>query len=253
MKADDFRKTNPRKWDELMRELMQKGGHPFFMRSNLKGQENIVWVHPRYATSSQTDVEELTRVEFLGREKMLLTHEFYKKHIPGFEDSFIVLSGPQLGTRGARRVHGDYMVTSKDLLSNEPFEDTIAIFPDLDRGDASLAHPNTFIPYRSLLPKGVENMLVGCRAFSSDQEVNNFFNLIPHCVAFGEAAGTAAALSLRQGVSVRNVDFHSLRKQLIAQNVPLPDAYPAKYKKGTKESVVGLRTPDVWRESSRQK
>ena len=243
MKADDFRKTFPGKWDELMRELMQKGGHPFFMRSNLKNQESIVWVHPRYATSSQTDVEELTRVEFLGREKMLFTHEFYKKHIPGFEDSFIVLSGPQLGTRGARRVHGDYMVTSKDLLSNEPFEDTIAIFPDLDRGESSLAHPNTFIPYRALLPKGVENMLVACRAFSSDQEVNNFFNLIPHCVAFGEAAGTAAALSINQGVSVRNVDFASLRKRLIAQNVPLPGVYPPKYKKGAQEPVAVYAPP----------
>src|SRR3990170_4707984 len=112
------------------------------------------------------------------------------------------------------------MVTSKDLLSNEPFGDTIAIFPDLDRGEASLAHPNTFIPYRALLPRGVENMLVGCRAFSSDQEVNNFFNLIPHCIALGEAAGTAAALSLNQGVSVRNVDFPSLRQRLMDQNVP---------------------------------
>jgi hypothetical protein len=252
MKADDFRKTKPGKWTELMQELMQKGGHPFFMRSNLKNQENIVWVHPRYATSSQTDVEELTRVEFLGREKMLLTHEFYKKHIPGFEDSFIVLSGPQLGTRGARRVHGDYMVTSKDLLSSEPFEDTIAIFPDLDRGEASLAHPNTFIPYRALLPKGVENMLVACRAFSSDQEVNNFFNLIPHCIAFGEAAGTAAALSISQGVSVRNVDFPSLRKRLIAQNVPLPGVYPVKYKKGAQESVA-VYAPPVFGERVPQK
>jgi hypothetical protein len=243
MKADDFRKANPEKWGGLMQEIMQKGGHPFFMRSNLKNQDSIVWVHPRYATSSQTDVEELTRVEFLGREKMLLTHEFYKKNIPGFENSFIVLSCPQLGTRGSRRVHGDYMVTSKDLLSNEPFEDTIAIFPDLDRGKASLAHLNTFIPYRSLLPKGVENMLVACRAFSSDQEVNNFFNLIPHCVAFGEAAGTAAALSIRQGVRVRNVDFPSLRKQLIAQNVPLPGAYPAKYKRVTTESVRVYEPP----------
>ena len=252
MKADDFRKMNPRKWTELMQELMRKGGHPFFMRSNLKNQENIVWVHPRYATSSQTDVEELTRVEFLGREKMLLTHEFYKKYIPGFEDSFIVLSGPQLGTRGARRVHGDHMVTSKDLLSSEPFEDTIAIFPDLDRGEASLAHPNTFIPYRALLPKGVENMLVGCRAFSSDQEVNNFFNLIPHCVAFGEAAGAAAALSIGQGVSVRNVDFPSLRRRLIAQNVPLPGVYPDKYNKGTQESVA-VYAPPIFGERVPQK
>jgi hypothetical protein len=209
-------------------------------------------VHPRYATSSQTDVEELTRVEFLGREKMLLTHEFFKKHIPGFEESFIVLSGPQLGTRGARRVHGDYMVASKDLQSNEPFEDTIAIFPDLDRGEESLAHPNTFIPYRALLPKGVEYMLVGCRAFSSDQEVNNFFNLIPHCVAFGEAAGTAAALSISQGVSVRNVDFPSLRRKLIAQNVPLPGVYPDKYNKGTKESVA-VYAPPIFGERVPQK
>lgn len=134
------------------------------------------------------------------------------------------------------------MVTSKDLLSNEPFEDTIAIFPDLDRGEASLVHPNTFIPYRALLPKGVENMLVACRAFSSDQEVNNFFNLIPHCVAFGEAAGTAAALSISQGVSVRNVDFASLRKRLIAQNVPLPGVYPPKYK-GAQESVAVYAPP----------
>lgn len=229
MKVDDFRKENPRKWGDLMRELLQKGGHPGFMRSNLKNQDHIVWIHPRYANSSQTDVEELTRVEMLGREKMLLTAEFFKKNVPGFEDSFVVLSSPQLGTRGARRVHGDYMVTSKDLLSNEPFEDTIAILPDLDRGETSLTHPNTFIPYRALLPKGVENMLVACRAFSSDQEANNMFNLIPHCVAMGEAAGTAAALSLKQGVSVRNVDFASLRKQLIAQNVPLPGAYPEKY------------------------
>jgi hypothetical protein len=243
MKVDDFRKTNPQRWSELMRELMQKGGHPFFMRSNLRGQESIVWVHPRYANSSQTDVEELTRVEFLGREKMLLTHEFFKKNIPGFENSFIVLSSPQLGTRGARRVHGDYMVTSKDLLSNEPLEDTIAVFPDLDRGAASLAHPHTFVPYRSLLPEGVENMLVACRAFSSDQEVNNFFNLIPHCVALGEAAGTAAALSLSQGVSVRKVDFPFLRKQLAAQNVPLPDLYPARYAKKAKGPVTVYEAP----------
>ena len=248
MKVDDFRKENPRRYGELMRELGQMGGHTGFMRSNLKNQQHIVWIHPRYANSSQTDVEELTRVEMLGREKMILTHTFFKKNIPGFEESFIVLSCPQLGTRGARRVHGDYMVTSKDLTSNEPFEDTIAIFPDLDRGEASLVHPNTYIPYRSLLPKGVENMLIGCRAFSSDQEANNFFNLIPHCVAMGEAAGTAAALSVQQGVSPRKVDFATLRKQLIAQNVPLPGAYPEKYAQKKVEEVQVWEAPAFGRQ-----
>jgi hypothetical protein len=247
MKLEDFRHENPQKWGEMMRDLMQKGGLPGFFRSNLKNQENIVWFHPRYACSSQTDVEELTRVEILGREKMLFTHDFFKKYVPGFENSFIVLSSPQLGTRGARRVHGDYMVTEKDLV-NEPFEDTIAVFPDLDRGEDSLKHPLTYIPYRSMLPKGVENMLVACRAFSSDQLVNNFFNLIPHCVALGEAAGTAAALSLKQGISVRKVDFPSLRKQLIAQNVPLPGNLGNNPKKG-KGAAFTFQAPAFGRQT----
>jgi hypothetical protein len=238
LKLEDFRHENPVKYTEIMRDIVKQGGVPGFFRSNLKGQENILWFHPRYACSSQIDVDELTRVEILGRERMLLTHDLLKKYIPGFEQSFIVLSCPQLGTRGARRVHADYMVVERDLASDEPFEDTIAIFPDLDRGEESLKHPLTYIPYRSLLPKGVDNMLVACRAFSSDQTVNNFFNLIPHCVAFGEAAGTAAALSLKQGVSVRDVKFESLRKQLIAQGVPLPGAAGNNPKKGQASSFV---------------
>jgi hypothetical protein len=97
------------------------------------------------------------------------------------------------------------------------------VFPDLDRGKNSIKHPLTYIPYRSILPKGVDNLLVACRAFSSDQETNNFFNLIPHCIAIGEAAGTAAALALDQNVAPRNVDIEYLKKQLIKQNVILPE------------------------------
>ena len=138
----------------------------------------------------------------------------------------------------------------KTCFPDEPFEDTIAIFPDLDRGEASLAASEHLYPLSFAVPKGVENMLVACRAFSSDQEANNFFNLIPHCVAFGEAAGTAAALSLKQGVSVRNVDFQSLRKQLIAQNVPLPDAYPEKYAREETGPVSVYEAPTFGRPPS---
>jgi hypothetical protein len=110
----------------------------------------------------------LTRVEFLGREKMITTYDYRKKNTPGFENSFIVLSSPQLGTRASRRVIGDYYLTEKDLETNEPFEDTIAIFPDVDRGESSIRYPLTYIPYRALIPRKVENLLVACRAFSSD-------------------------------------------------------------------------------------
>jgi hypothetical protein len=154
---------------------------------------------------------------------MMITYDFWKEHMPGFEKSFIVLSAPQLGTRSSRRLIGEYRLTKQDLADNTPFADTIAIFPDLDRGQASLDHPLMYIPYRSLLPKNVDNLLVACRAFSSDEHVQEWFNLIPHCVAFGEAAGTASALALRAGVGPKQVDIKSLQKQLAKQGVPLPD------------------------------
>jgi hypothetical protein len=169
------------------------------------------------------DVEELTRVEFEGRAKMIKTYDFFKKNMPGFEKSFIVLSAPQLGTRSSRRMIGEYQLTIKDMADNQPFADTIATFPDLDRGQASLDHPNMYIPYRALLPRNVDNMFVACRAFSSDKDVQEYFNLIPHCIAFGEAAGTASALALKAGVGIKNVDIKALQKQLAKQGVPLPD------------------------------
>jgi hypothetical protein len=79
-----------------------------------------------------------------------------------------------------------------------------------------------FIPYRSLVPKKVEGLLVACRAFSSEDCVNDNFNLIPHCLCFGQAAGTAAAIALNDSVSVRKVNFPTLRDSLIKQGVILP-------------------------------
>ncbi|MFC1819639.1 FAD-dependent oxidoreductase [Thermodesulfobacteriota bacterium] len=222
-KVEDFRQSQPEKNAEQMEELMKIGGHPGFIKSNLKNQDSIVWCHPRYSNSSQIDVEELTRIEFEGRKRMLITHDYRKKNTPGFENSFISLTSPQLGTRSSRRIHGEYMVTEEDIAADRIFDDSIAIFPDLDRGEESVKHPNIHIPYRSLIPKGVENLLVACRAFSSDQLVQNFFNLIPHCIAFGEAAGTAAALCVKDGTRVRDVDQGALRERLLEQGVPLPD------------------------------
>jgi hypothetical protein len=222
-RVEDFRKNQPEKFGELIRECMKRGGYPSFFRSLLKNQENIVWCHNRLPNKSQVDVEELTRVEFEGRKKMMITYDFWKENLPGFEKSFIVLTGPQLGTRSSRRMIGEYKLTQKDLADNQPFEDTIAIFPDLDRGQESLDHPLMYIPYRSLLPKNVDNLLVACRAFSSDEHVQEWFNLIPHCIAFGEAAGTASALALQAGVNPKKVDIKALQKQLARQGVPLPD------------------------------
>ncbi|MDD5338280.1 MAG: FAD-dependent oxidoreductase [Dehalococcoidales bacterium] len=222
-KMTDFRDNNMKEFMDIMRKANEYGGQGGFMTSNLPDQESVVWFHSRYPNKSQTDVEELTRVELLGHKIAGKTIEFYKKNVPGFEKAFLVLTDPQLGTRSSRRMVGEYWLTEKDLADNQPFEDTIAVFPDLDRGDDSLAHPNMYIPYRALLPKNVDNFFVACRAFSSDKHVQDYFNLIPHCIAFGEAAGTASAMALSAGVPIKKVDIKALQKQLAKQGVPLPD------------------------------
>ncbi len=79
-----------------------------------------------------------------------------------------------------------------------------------------------YIPYRSLVPLGVDNLLVACRAFSSDAVVQEYFNLIPHCMAYGQAAGTAAALAVKNHVKVKEVDIRQLQSSLAGQGVILP-------------------------------
>jgi hypothetical protein len=204
-KVEEFRKTNPQKYVELTAECGKLGGYNSFLKSNLKDQESVVWVHNKMPVSSQIDVEELTRTEFEGRKKMRIMHDFFKKYVPGFEHSFIILTDPQLGTRGARRVLGEVRLTAKDMDSNKIWEDTIAVFPDLDRGEASERHPLMNVPYRCMVPQKVDNRLVACRAFSSDDVFNTYFNLIPHCVALGEAAGVAAALAVKERIKPRKV------------------------------------------------
>jgi hypothetical protein len=226
-RAEDFRFSQPQRHAELMSELEKMGGFPsggrMFMKSGLKDQDNFVMFDQRYTVSSQTDIDELARIEIIGRKNILRTYGFYRRYVPGFEHCYLALSAPQLGTRGARRVHGEYMLTAKDMDSPEVFEDTIAVFPDLDRGEASLKHPHMYIPYRCLVPKTVENLLVGCRAFSSDDITNNYFNLIPHCIAFGEAAGTAASIAVKNGIRVKEIGYDALQKQLNKQGVILPE------------------------------
>ena len=222
-KVNEFKETQPAKWSEQNKEIMKLGGQSGFITPNIKNQDSLVWFHNRYPNKSQIDIEELTRVEMEGRKKMLITHDYRKKYTPGFENSFIVLTCPELGCRGSRRMVGDYVLTAKDMAIDRPFPDTIAIFPNVDKNETSEKYFNMYIPYRALIPANVDNMLVACRAFSSDQTFQEYFNLIPHCMAFGQAAGTAAALSVKSSVDIRKVNIGALQDSLSKQGVPLPD------------------------------
>lgn len=222
-KEDEFMASQPEKYDELMKELAGKRGFPRHFRGLLKDQESVIWFHPHIPAGDQTDVEEMTRIDIDTRKRALITYEFLKKYVPGYEKSYIMQTSPQLGTTGGRRVVGEYVLTEKDMNTAVPFDDTIAVFAGNDRGKLSHEYPRMFIPYRSLVPKNVEGLLVACRAFSSEDSVNTHFNLIPHCLCFGQAAGTAAAMALNSGVNVRDVDIKALQKNLLGQGVILPE------------------------------
>ena len=222
-KIEEFRRQQPDTFAELMQNLKEQGGAFFYIKDLVRHHDGVAWFYPFFPSMNQADIDEINRVELEGRKKMLLSYEYYRKHVPGFENSYISLSSPQLGIQGGQRVIGEYVCTERDMVSDEIFPDTIAVFPDNDNGEISAEHPSVCIPYRALVPKGIDGLLVACRAFSSNYQFNEYFNLIPHCIAMGEAAGTAAALSVKTGIKPRDVEYRVLQKSLVGRGVLLPE------------------------------
>jgi FAD dependent oxidoreductase len=228
-RLDDFRRSHTERFELLMRDLTEKGGHSFYFRGLLQNQEGVLWFHPMHVkpvasdASDAMDVEELTRWNLLARKAALITYEFLRKNVPGCEKCFIMQTAPQLGTQGGRRVIGEYVLGPDDMESDEVFDDTIVVLANNDNGDISARHPAICIPYRCLVPLKTDGLLVACRAFSSKASVNQWFNIIPHCVAYGQAAGTAAALAVRHGIQPRRVDYRELQADLRSQGVILPE------------------------------
>jgi hypothetical protein len=224
-KYEDFKASQPERHKELMQDLLKLGGYPHYMKGVLENQSGVLWYHsfqPQPESSDAKDIELLTRVDIRGRKRALITYEFLKKHVPGFEKCFIMQTAPQLGTQGGRRVIGEYILSDKDMVSDEVFEDTIAVLANNDNGEISAKHPSLCIPYRCLVPQKVEGLLVACRAFSSTDSINQHFNIIPPCLCYGQAAGTAAAMAVKEGIQPREVDYKALRANLVKQGVNIP-------------------------------
>jgi len=215
----DFREAEPEKHRELMKRLSEVAGT---MLLPLPSPRNdVMWVNNWIPGLDCTNVEDLTRLEVEMRKIMRRGFDFIKKNIPTFENSFILDTASQTGTRGSRRLIGEYVITGEDFQSCKKFDDSIAVFPRLGPpGAEEVKH--VYIPYRALVSVNVEGLLVAGRSFSSDQAANNMANLIPHCIAMGQAAGTAAAIAVKQGINPRNVDYKNLQNTLKEQGVPLP-------------------------------
>jgi hypothetical protein len=226
----EFQETNKPKYDEFMAGLTRAtGGSLVFPIAS--SRPDVVWFNNWAPGLSATNFEHLTSVEINMRKTMRIAYDFFKKNAPGFENCFILDTASQIGTRGGRRMVGAYVYTEHDMRSGEVHDDTIAVFPATS-GAPFNAPPEEdsrrgYVPYRCLVPEKIDGLLVACRAFSSDIVANDAFNWIPHCIAFGEAAGTAAALAVKTGVKPREVDYGALQRRLLSQGVLLPDVNKA--------------------------
>jgi hypothetical protein len=179
-------------------------------------------MQPQAETTDAMDVEQLTKIDIKARKRAVITLDFMRKNVPGFKKCFIMQTAPQLGTQGGRRVIGEYTISQNDIIKDRVFEDTIAVLANNDLGEISTRHPTLCIPYRCLVPQKTEGLLVACRAFSSEDSINQYFNIIPPCLCYGQAAGTAAALAIKAGIPPRKVDYKVLQKNLVKQGVNLP-------------------------------
>lgn len=181
-----------------------------------------------------TDNASLTRGEMEGREQVEIIFNFLKKYVPGCENAKMLGTASTIGIRESRHIKGEYTMQQDDVLEGRVPEDAILLlsnsidvhgrFGPLSNSYIPIKNGNWYgVPYRALVPQGVEQLLVAGRCISATADAAGGIRLMPPCTGTGQAAGVAAALAVEQGCSVRRLDTALLRKRLQKQGVYLSD------------------------------
>ncbi len=178
-----------------------------------------------------TNADDLTRAELEGLFQAHKVYDFLKKYAVGFEEAEFIDTADTVGIRESRHIEGLYRLTGEDVRSCRVPKDTIALMATNmdthnkdDPGGNFITVRNGLyfgVPYRSLIPKNVKNLLIAGRAISADALAGSAIRMIPCCIAFGQAAGIAAAMAAVQKVSPSEINFYELRTSLIDQGAYL--------------------------------
>jgi hypothetical protein len=179
-----------------------------------------------------TDVYDLTQAEIEGREQVMQLMRLFRR-VPGMENCELLDTAATIGVRETRRIVGEYTLTHEDLASGREFDDVIAlagypidIHSPTDSGGGLIDMPvaNEYqIPYRSLVPRTLDGILVAGRSVSSTHEALGAIRIMPPAFAMGQAAGTAAAISVAAGTQPRDVDVSALQKALVEDGAFIGD------------------------------
>lgn len=169
------------------------------------------------------DIRDLTRAEMAGREQVLEAIKAMNYAVPGFEKARLRNFAMTLGTRDSRKIEGEYNLTADDVMTEARFEDSIGIFPEFVDGFGTLRLPVTGryfqIPYRSLLPLKIENLLVAGRTIAGDKISHAATRNMMCCAVSGQGAGAAAAVAVKTGLPCRQTPVEKIQHLLAAQGV----------------------------------
>ncbi len=174
---------------------------------------------------NSTSTTQVTQAEIGGREDAWSMYELWKEALPEFAGSHFLMSGPSVGARESRRILGEYTLTADDVLETRRFSDVVALgswYLDMHPSDKSGFHEHVpvkayDIPYRTLLPQDVRNLVVAGRCHSATPEALASSRVNMTAMAMGQAAGVAAALAARGDGSPHSVDAGQLQRHLEEQ------------------------------------
>jgi hypothetical protein len=204
--AERFRFEEADKFHELDRQAKRVIGgawDQWWLKTPLPG---VVWCNcPHMAGFDGIKVEDLTRADFEGRKRIYALVAFARRNLPGFAACYVVDVAPQLGIRQTRLLEGEYVVTKEDVMQRVHFPDTVARGRDY------------YTPYRSMLPKGVDGLIVAGRHYSATEQAQKISREIPPCMSMGQAAGVAAAIAIDRGIRLRDVAPREICAKVRAQ------------------------------------
>lgn len=170
-----------------------------------------------------TDPDSMTTFEIEGRRQAMLAIEALRRYTPGCEGARLRNFGMTIGIRDTRKIDAVYNLTEGDVRNEGRFDDTIGIYPEFIDGYGVLILPTTgrymHIPYRSLLPRGVKNLLVAGRAIGGDRIAHAATRNMACCAVTGQGAGIAAALSVKLGRDPARIDIVAVQSELERQGV----------------------------------
>lgn len=183
-----------------------------------------------------TDIWDLSYAEYQSRLQMKQLMAFFKEYVPGFENSYAVQSGVNIGVRETRRIVGEYQLTVDDILNARKFEDTIArsTYPvDIHNPEGTgtilqrLPEGEFYdIPLRCLLPQKINNLMVAGRCISGTHEAHSSYRVMPVSMATGQAAGVCSGLSAKTEKIARTIPAKEVQAELIRQGADLEKKFP---------------------------